>query len=320
MPEGALRLRDGARSPGSRSRPRPSAAPACTGDCDADGVVTINELVNGVNIVLGRCRHRGVPGLRPRRRRRRHGRRADRRRARDTATAARPRRRRASVRAVVSDATPRRPRRRRAATSTASSAPSPAPAMRSTTATAATRSIPRSTFRSTSTSTATAGRSSWTGTTCCCGGSTATGRSRRSWASRSSRPSPSTARWPRTRRCTTPATSSSTREGRLYLAGDHVPVGLPRRHRRPRLHHRRHGGVRQRRRRRPGAEGQADHAVSASCPTRSVASTSATSTRTSCATSMRQGMITTVAGTGVRGLFGRRWPRAQRAGHRPVAH
>jgi hypothetical protein len=30
-------------------------APACTGDCNADGVVTINELVNGVNIVLGRA-------------------------------------------------------------------------------------------------------------------------------------------------------------------------------------------------------------------------------------------------------------------------
>lgn len=32
----------------------PASAAACTGDCNADGVVTINELINGVNIVLGR--------------------------------------------------------------------------------------------------------------------------------------------------------------------------------------------------------------------------------------------------------------------------
>jgi hypothetical protein len=26
---------------------------ACTGDCNADGAVTIDELINGVNILLG---------------------------------------------------------------------------------------------------------------------------------------------------------------------------------------------------------------------------------------------------------------------------
>ncbi len=32
---------------------RPAAAWACTGDCNADGVVTINEVISGVNILLG---------------------------------------------------------------------------------------------------------------------------------------------------------------------------------------------------------------------------------------------------------------------------
>jgi len=31
----------------------PTSAAACTGDCNADGVVTVNELINGVNILLG---------------------------------------------------------------------------------------------------------------------------------------------------------------------------------------------------------------------------------------------------------------------------